>query len=401
VVIAAKIKNLAALDYPRHLLTIIVALDGCTDTTKATAEDAVATFAGGVDIRIVEYRSNIGEVAVLNDQIGMAWQDIVAFSDASSIIDSDSLLKAAAHFVDSSIGVVCGTYRLSEAGSEGERAYWQYQTRIKADEAALAAPIGAHGAFYHIRSALWSPLPADTINDDFVLPMQIVARGYGAVYERSIIATEMERTTAEQEFSRRVRIGAGNMQQTLRLARLADPRQTGLASVFPSGKRLRPIIPFLIILAIIATIWLAIYRGKLYRLTLIVEVLTLILASAASMNKAAVLPNPLASLAYLAEGHAGSFIGAVRFFVGLEEQPSRPAARGWYRSDGSFISPAVAFSKRRRSDSFSFCYSSSLSQLPSGSIRPGPFSIASCASGEHKGHLPLSSDKIPHHARGC
>jgi lipopolysaccharide/colanic/teichoic acid biosynthesis glycosyltransferase/glycosyltransferase involved in cell wall biosynthesis len=347
-VIAAKIKNLAALDYPPHLLTIIIALDGCTDRTKEIAVAAIARFAGQVDVRIVEYRSNIGKVAVLNDQIAMAWQDIVALSDASSIIESDSLLKAASHLVDSSIGVVCGTYRLTEAGSEGERAYWQYQTRIKADEAALAARMGAHGAFYLFRRALWSPLPADTINDDFVLPMQIVARGYRAVYERSIVATELERTAAAQEFRRRVRIGAGNMQQTLRLARLADPRQTGLAFVFLSGKGLRPIIPFLIILAIIATIWLAIYRGKLYRLTLILEVLTLILASAAAMNKGAVRPKPLAWLAYLVEGHAASLLGAVRFFVGLERAPWRPAAakKSGRVETGSFASPVVAINKR-------------------------------------------------------
>ena len=39
----------------------------------------------------------------------------------AATVDADALLRAAAHFSDATVGVVCGGYRLKHAGSEGER----------------------------------------------------------------------------------------------------------------------------------------------------------------------------------------------------------------------------------------------------------------------------------------
>jgi lipopolysaccharide/colanic/teichoic acid biosynthesis glycosyltransferase len=346
--IAAKIRNLAALDYPRHLLSIVIALDGCSDDTKAIAQSAISDCPHDLDIRLVEYAKNIGKVAVLNEQIAAARGDIVVLTDASAVVGPSALLAAAGHFADASVGVVCATYRLADAGSEGERAYWQYQTEIKADEAALAAPMGAHGAFYLFRRALWTPMPADTINDDFILPMRIVAQGYRSVYDTSISATELERTSAPQEFRRRVRIGAGNAQQALRLARLGDPRRGWLAFVFLSGKALRPTIPFFMLLAVGATVMLAAYGNALYQLTLAAEFGILTLATAVMMNKEVMVPKPLAWLGYLVEGHAASFVGALSFLTGsrlARWQPAQPAEIGYFQG-ASFIPLTVEVSKR-------------------------------------------------------
>src|SRR5215510_9844015 len=184
--IARKIINFFTLDYPPELLKIVIALDGCTDDTKRLAASAIGRAPPQFSFELVEYPRNVGKINVLNEQIARASSDIVALTDASAILQPDCLRKAALHFADRSVGVVCATYTLAETGSEGERRYWIYQTRIKADEAALAAPMGAHGAFYLIRRDLWSPLPPDTINDDFVTPMRIVAAGYNAVYDQTI-----------------------------------------------------------------------------------------------------------------------------------------------------------------------------------------------------------------------
>lgn len=49
---------------------------------------------------------------------------------------------------------------------------------MKRGEAALGAPLGLHGAFYAIRRSAWAALPPDTINDDFILPLEIFGRGW-------------------------------------------------------------------------------------------------------------------------------------------------------------------------------------------------------------------------------
>lgn len=345
-VIAAKVQNLLALFYPSDRLSIVIALDGCTDDTRTIVMSALSRAPQNATISVIEYAQNIGKIAVLNDQIQSATADIIALSDASAAVPADALLKAARHFQDRKVGVVCGTYQLKEAGSEGERQYWAYQTKIKADEAAVAAPMGAHGAFYLFRRARWTPLPGDTINDDFVLPMRIVAAGDRAIYDRSIVATELERTKPRQEFSRRIRIGAGNMQQTVRLPQLLSLKNLPLAFVYGSGKALRPIIPFLAILATVALLLLSL-RGSA-----MAQALTLAAAAGATAiwyvtkHRDLAVPKPVRWLSYLVEGHIASFLGAVTFLRGAPLSSWQPASTSVAEVNGDYLSVGVALSKR-------------------------------------------------------
>ena len=324
-VIATKIDNLAHLTYQAGRLSFVIALDGCTDETKVVAQAAIAKAGADLQFKLVEFPVNRGKIALLNELIAGADADIVALSDASALINDDAAMRAARHFASAGVGVVCGTYELAQPGSEGERKYWQVQSQIKADEAALAAPMGAHGALYFFRRSLWTPLPPDTINDDFVLPMQIVAAGNRAVYDRAIVATELEQTSNDQEFRRRIRIGAGNMQQLVRMKRLADPRSGGLAFLFLSGKGLRPIVPFLIVLSVLATTVMALHGDQIFTFMLMAELAMFAVASFAIVTRSPLLPRPVRWLGYLVEGHTASALGAVSFLIGGRDGPWRPA----------------------------------------------------------------------------
>jgi cellulose synthase/poly-beta-1,6-N-acetylglucosamine synthase-like glycosyltransferase len=324
-VIAAKIRNLAALDYPRDKLAAVMALDGCTDGTAATARNLLGEI-GCLDLRIVEYASNIGKVAVLNDQIGRASSDIIALSDTSSLLETQALSQAVRHFSRRSVGVVCPTYALVRPGSEGERAYWDYQTRLKIAEGAVGAPMGAHGAFYLFRRELWEPLEPDTINDDFILPMRIVQRGYNAVYDADIVATELETSTARQDFRRRIRIGAGNLQQVLRLTGLADPRRPGIALTFVSGKALRAFMPFLLLIAAVSLPVLAVQERGGYILAVAGELVVILLAFAGHFGLPKTMPRQVQWAAYFLQGHAAGFIGALILLCGLQGQAWKVSA---------------------------------------------------------------------------
>jgi lipopolysaccharide/colanic/teichoic acid biosynthesis glycosyltransferase/cellulose synthase/poly-beta-1,6-N-acetylglucosamine synthase-like glycosyltransferase len=345
-VMVSKLANLAALDYPRDRLRVVLALDGCTDDTRAIVMAGLPRLEERLDVQVIEHERNIGKVAVLNAAIGAATTDLVALSDTSAAVGPDALLRAAAHFRNTATGVVCGGYRLREAGSEGERAYWAYQTAIKADEAAVAAPMGAHGAFYLFRRAPWTALPADTINDDFVLPMSIVAKGYRAVYDPAIMAEELERTRRTQEFSRRVRIGAGNMQQLVRLATLGDPRRGALAFVFLSGKGLRPLIPFLTLVgALLLTVLAVAVPGPLFKVLFTVAFALCGAIAYALADRTRPVPRVIRWLAYLVEGHTASGLGAYTYLRG------RPLV-GWQpvladsAPQFAYLSPEVTRAKR-------------------------------------------------------
>jgi cellulose synthase/poly-beta-1,6-N-acetylglucosamine synthase-like glycosyltransferase len=324
-VIAAKIVNMAALIYPQEKLTFVIAFDGCSDRTKAIAEATISRIENGHLFRLIEYGKNVGKVAVLNDQISAATSELVALTDASAELGEEALIKAATHFSNACVGVVSGTYSVADAGTEGERSYWRYQTQIKRDEAALAAPMGAHGAFYMFRRALWQPLPEDTINDDFVLPMAIALRGFRVLYDSSIPVRELERTGVRQEFRRRVRIGAGNLQQTIRLAGLGNPRRGWLAFLFWSGKGLRSLLPFVLIVAFSTSAMLAAMGQFIYQ---VITAVALALATVTALFTISgkigdSLPRPVQSLCYLVQGHAASAAGAILLITGKKAQAWR------------------------------------------------------------------------------
>ena len=75
-VIAAKVHNALALDYPRDRLEVIVACDGCEDETAARAREA------GADVVLELARQ--GKIRAQDAAVERARGEIVAFSDANA-----------------------------------------------------------------------------------------------------------------------------------------------------------------------------------------------------------------------------------------------------------------------------------------------------------------------------
>ncbi len=350
--IRTKLENLAALEYPGDRVTTVIACDGCTDGTGQIAAETIAGAAcAGRRMELLDFPVNRGKVAVLNEVIANRSAEIIVLSDVSATVEPNALLRSVAYFSDPRVGFVCPTYALRKPGSPGEAAYWTYQTRLKADEAALDSPLGAHGAFYLFRRQHWRALPPDTINDDFILPMRIVLQGLRGIYDPTIVAYEEETTRHDDEFRRRVRIGAGNMQQAIRLFRLADPRRPGLAFTFLSGKALRAVVPFLLVLLLLSNVWLAISPDRLYRGMLGLQLAFYGLATAVILTRQMQWPGPARWAAYFVEGHLANLFGGARYLAGLDRGRWKRAAQaaGIAESDADeqlYTHPVVEFGKR-------------------------------------------------------
>lgn len=256
--IADKLRNLALLDYPAGRWHVVLLLDGCNDSTGPIARRVLREpELAGLPLQVREFSDNRGKVYRLNQALQASAAHLVLFTDVSALLPVDSLLALAAHFADARVGAVSLGYRLLHAGSEGEAGYWQYQTRIKQQESRLGCLQGAHGAAWALRRELYQALPGDTINDDFILPMGAAAQGYRVVYEDRLQALELETIDAASEQRRRQRIGAGNAQQAWRLRGLLRPQHGRLALMFASGKVLRVLMPFCLLLMLLSTLLLA------------------------------------------------------------------------------------------------------------------------------------------------
>ena len=258
-VIADKIRNSLALDYPGDKLEIVVASDGSEDATA----DIVRSFAAenGGRVRLLNYPLNRGKMAALNDALPELRGDIVAFSDATSMLAADSLRILVQSFSDPRVGAASGVYRLlkkdqTQHGPQ-EDIYWKYETFLKVQEARLGAFTGAHGSLFAIRRALY-PFPSEnTINDDFTIPMRILAHGYRVAYEPAAVACE---EAHEMEgFSRRVRITAGNIEQLREVKSLLWPPRPFVLFCLLSHKTGRLLVPAFMLIALATNIAL---RGQ-------------------------------------------------------------------------------------------------------------------------------------------
>lgn len=317
--IAEKIRNLSALDYPRDKLRIVIACDGCQDNTAEIAQETIQeAICADTLFEVHVYPNNQGKVAIINQLMDMVHSDLTALSDVSALISVDALLIAAQHFAQPSIGVVNATYQGLPNASQEEKAYWHYQTQIKLHESSLGSTLGSHGALYLFRTSLFTPLPANTINDDFILPMRIIEQGYQARYDLNMLAIEMEPTAQAEDFRRRLRISAGNMQQAITLFRLFSPKHGKIAFAFLSGKGLRLLTPYLMLTCLVSSALLALHN-PLFVVLLAAQLSVYLIATCSHWIPIEHQPNLLRGLHYLVFGHIANFIGGLRYLCGYEK----------------------------------------------------------------------------------
>ena len=318
--IAEKIRNLASLDYPKNKLKVVVACDGCTDKTVENAQMVIQeAICSDIYVEIHDHKTNRGKVATVNDEMRHIDSDITAMSDVSALISLDALLIAGEHFKNPEVGVVNATYQLCPTGNQGEDVYWKYQTAVKECEASFGSSLGSHGAFYLFRTTLFTPLPSNTINDDFILPMQIVKQGYTAEYETRMVALELEETNTKADFKRRLRISAGNMQQAIELFSLFSPKFKGIAFAFFSGKGLRLLTPYLMIVSLVCSFFLRDYFLFNFLFWAQIAVYTLGIVGYLLPKKLSI--KPISLISYLVVGHYANFVGGIRYLIGLENTP--------------------------------------------------------------------------------
>lgn len=264
--IAERIRNLLAQSYPPHLLRILVGSDGSSDGT----EQEVAPLLRGDPERIVwrGFTARRGKPSVINDLASLAGEDILVFTDANTSFAPDTVLNLVRHFDDARTGCVCGELRLLTDGSTDnqDHLYWRYERLLKFFESRLGALLGANGGVYALRRALYTPIPPNTIVDDFWISMESVAAGYRCVYDPEAVATEGIPARIQDEFGRRVRIGIGNYQALRKFAHLLNPLRGTVALTFFSHKCLRWLVPHAMLLALVTNVLLL--DRPLYRWTL-------------------------------------------------------------------------------------------------------------------------------------
>jgi hypothetical protein len=256
-VIAAKVANALALDWPRERLEVIVAVDGAgTDETAARAR------AAGADVVLELPRA--GKVRAQDAAVRAASGELLAFSDANALWEPDALSHLVAAFDDPAVGYACGQVRfVTEEGTNQEGLYWHYEMWLRRNESALASVTAGNGAIYAVRPEAY--LEVDPVmGHDLSFPFNMVKRGWRAVYVPAACASEKMVPTLEGEWARKRRMMSHAWPIVVRGGML-DPRGYGplYALMVGSHRLLRYGSPLLHVLAAVATVAL-LPRGRAY-----------------------------------------------------------------------------------------------------------------------------------------
>jgi cellulose synthase/poly-beta-1,6-N-acetylglucosamine synthase-like glycosyltransferase len=274
-VIAARVSNLRALDYPGDRLEVLVACDGSPDETAARAREA------GADVVLELPRG--GKIRAQDAAVERSRGEIVAFSDANVLWEPGALKALVAPFGDEHVGYVCGQVAfVNELGTNQEGVYWRYEMAVRELESRVRSVTGGNGAIYATRRD--SYLVVDPImGHDLSFPFNMVKRGWLAVYAPQARASEKMVPSIEGEFARKRRMMSHGWPIVLRGGMLSPRGYDPLyAFMIVSHRLLRYLSPFLHLIALGTSIAL-IGQGWIYAVAVVIQLAVLLAALVAPL----------------------------------------------------------------------------------------------------------------------
>jgi cellulose synthase/poly-beta-1,6-N-acetylglucosamine synthase-like glycosyltransferase len=333
-VIGERVRNLLALDYPADRVEILVGSDGSSDRTN----EIVGTFEDE-RVRLVAFPVRRGKTSVLNDLMARVGGDVVVLTDANTFFHHDAVRElVTALWRHPRACVVVGRLELRAAGGNHDGLYWRYETWLKTLESHFGIVLGANGAIYAFRAHRYRPLPPATIVDDFVIPMLMRQHAGGdIVFVPTARAWEASPAGVRHELTRRVRIGAGDLQALAWTWRLLLPWRGMVALAYGSHKVVRWFGPWLLLVALAGS--LAAADRALFRGLFAAQLTAYGLAAAPALRRVPVMGRVASIARYFVVLNVGLALGSVRFVLGRQRptwtttprttpRPADPAPRG-------------------------------------------------------------------------
>jgi glycosyltransferase involved in cell wall biosynthesis len=248
-VIREKLENTLELDYPREKLEVIVVSDGSSDNTA----EIVRQFAPrGVTLMEIRERRGKGHAQMVARDASRG--EILAFTDASVLLEPVSLRRMIENFADSSVGVVSSedVVEVKRKDGVGEGSYVQSEMGLRRLESQLASVVGVSGSFFGARREVcevWYP----DLASDFFVPLQAVAQGFRAVVDRKCRARFAALGSKTAEFQRKVRTIVRGLNVFFSHLPLLNPFRYGVFSwQLASHKLFRWLLPYAFIALLVS-----------------------------------------------------------------------------------------------------------------------------------------------------
>ena len=280
-VVAEKMANTLAIDYPKDKFRIMWVTDGSNDRTNELLK-------AYPEVDIVFTPERRGKSAALKHGLRELQTRYVAFTDANTMLNAGALREIARLFMDPTVGCVSGEKRVAakqdgEMAAEGEGLYWRYESTLKKWDSELYSTMGAAGELYAIDPTLVKEVPDEALLDDFMMSMYVVKDGKRIAYTPDAYAQEYGSANIHEESKRKRRIAAGGLQSIWWLRGMLNPFKQPLVTFqYVSHRVLRwSLTPITMVLLLLSNIVLvALGSHPFYTIMLILQLLFYLMAFA-------------------------------------------------------------------------------------------------------------------------
>lgn len=284
-VIQQKLQSIFRTNYPQHKIKLLLGSDGSTDET----DSLIKNFGKEEAIELYIFEGRSGKPHIVNElykkyltQIKQPNKDILVLTDANVMFDPDTIFELVKFFKDEQTGIVGATIQNAKTDNLGigalEKQYISRENRIKHYESILfKKAMGVFGGCYALRACLFQAVPDKFIVDDFFISLYILQKKYNCLQNIKAIAYEDVPGKLTEEFRRKRRIGAGNMQNLYYFKKSWFPPFDATAFVYFSHKIVRWFGPFCIILCWFSCLLLAV-NSWLFQLFFLLQTILLLIA---------------------------------------------------------------------------------------------------------------------------
>ncbi len=214
--ITSRLENIAGTGSRDFHVSVLVALDHCTDDTGPLIDAWTGANPG---LPVSKFATlGRGKAMAHNEAVPMVTADLVIFSDADTIFEEGFIDRIAHAFDDPRVGYCSGvlTWRgkTTAQGASNFPLYWRFETWLRILESRLGICAVGTGACSAMRPQLFMPLHP-TSDSDCSTPLDVVQKGYLCTIEPLARAADFVADTVEGEFRARVRMTAKNFVNTV------------------------------------------------------------------------------------------------------------------------------------------------------------------------------------------
>lgn len=278
-VISDKLTSIINGDYPLDKIEILIGSDNSTDNTNAILSEWTEKYSF---IKPYFFAQRQGKIAILNQLIPKANNEILILTDANIIFSPKTIIELVIYFSNPKIGFVDSRIININESTDGitlpEQQYISLESKIKEYEGCIwGKTMGSFGGCYAMRKDLFSPIPEDKlIMDDLYICLNILKNNFWGIYARDAVV--YEKTTADMkiEYNRKIRIAAGAIQNLFIFSSILL-KFNALSFCFFSHKVLRWFGPFFLIIIILFSIIIATTGNWLYILLSSIIILSILI----------------------------------------------------------------------------------------------------------------------------